>query len=73
MILGDLNHQRMSGDLRFIQDEKLLAYVADVKQKGGAAKHAAPPITLLLSFVNELDYLQHHDYAMNYCIEKQEK
>lgn len=30
MILGDLNHQRMIGDLRFIQDEKLLAYVRQI-------------------------------------------
>ena len=30
MILGDLNHQRMSGDLRFVQDEKLLAYVRQI-------------------------------------------
>ena len=30
MILGDLNHQQMAGDLRFIQDEKLLAYVREI-------------------------------------------
>lgn len=27
MILGDLNYQRMAGELRYLQDEKLLAYV----------------------------------------------
>jgi WD40 repeat protein len=30
MILGDLTHQEMAGDLRFVQDEKLLAYVRQI-------------------------------------------
>lgn len=30
MVLGELDYQRMSGDSRFIQDEKLLAYVRDI-------------------------------------------
>ena len=33
MILGDLNHQRMSGDLRFVPDEKLLAYVRQIGER----------------------------------------
>jgi predicted Zn-dependent protease len=35
MILGDLNYQRMAGDTRFIQDDKLLAYVAFVSRSMG--------------------------------------
>ncbi len=40
MILGDLNYQRMSGDSRFIQDEKLLAYVRDIGAK--LVRHLPP-------------------------------
>ena len=40
MILGDLNHQRMSGDSRFLQDEKLLAYVREIGAK--LVRHLPP-------------------------------
>ena len=40
MILGELNYQRMSGDSRFIQDEKLLAYVRDIGAK--LVRHLPP-------------------------------
>jgi predicted Zn-dependent protease len=30
MILGDLNYQRMAGETRYVQDEKLLAYVREI-------------------------------------------
>jgi hypothetical protein len=33
MVLGELDYQRMSGDSRFIQDEKLLAYIRDIGAK----------------------------------------
>ena len=33
MVLGELNYQRMSGDSRFIQDEKLLAYIRAIGEK----------------------------------------
>ena len=47
MILGDLNHQRMSGDLRFMQDEKLLAYV---RQMGDRLTRHLPPTGLKFQF-----------------------
>ncbi|HEX7330207.1 MAG TPA: M48 family metalloprotease [Pyrinomonadaceae bacterium] len=47
MILGDLNHQRMSGDLRFIQDEVLLAYV---RQIGDRLIRHLPPTGLKFQF-----------------------
>lgn len=47
MILGDLNFQRMSGDLRFIQDEKLLAYVRDI---GDRLIRHLPPTGLEFQF-----------------------
>jgi hypothetical protein len=47
MILGDLNYQRMSGDTRFIQDEKLLAYVRAIGEK--LARHL-PPTGLKFQF-----------------------
>jgi WD40 repeat protein len=33
MMLGDLTYQRMSGDTRFLKDEKLLAYVRNIGEK----------------------------------------
>jgi len=47
MILGDLNHQQMAGDLRFIQDEKLLAYV---RQIGARLVRHLPPTGLKFQF-----------------------
>lgn len=47
MILGDLNHQRMAGDLRFVQDEKLLAYVRQIGDK--LIRHL-PPTGLKFQF-----------------------
>ena len=47
MILGDLNHQRMVGDLRFIQDQKLLAYVRDI---GDRLIRHLPPTGLKFQF-----------------------
>ena len=47
MILGDLNHQRMSGDLRFVPDEKLLAYV---RQIGERLTRHLPPTGLKFQF-----------------------
>jgi len=47
MILGDLNYQRMSGDSRFIQDEKLLAYV---RQIGDRLVRHLPPTGLKFKF-----------------------
>lgn len=47
MILGDLNHQRMAGDLRFIQDEKLLAYVREI---GDRLIRHLPPTGLKYQF-----------------------
>jgi Peptidase family M48 len=47
MILGDLNYQRMSGDSRFIQDEKLLAYVRGI---GDRLVRHLPPTGLKFQF-----------------------
>ncbi len=47
MILGDLNYQRMSGDSRFIQDEKLLAYVRRI---GDRLIRHLPPTGLKFQF-----------------------
>ncbi len=47
MILGDLNYQRMSGDSRFIQDEKLLAYV---REMGNRLVRHLPPTGLKFQF-----------------------
>ena len=47
MIFGDLNHQRMSGDLRFIRDEKLLAYVRQIGER--LVRHL-PPTGLKFQF-----------------------
>ena len=47
MILGDLNYQRMSGDSRFIQDDKLLAYVRDI---GARLVRHLPPTGLKFQF-----------------------
>src|SRR5262245_34494519 len=47
MILGDLNHQRMSGDSRFIQDDKLLAYI---NQIGAKLIRHLPPTGLKFQF-----------------------
>jgi predicted Zn-dependent protease len=47
MILGDLNYQRMSGDSRFIQDEKLLAYVREI---GARLVRHLPPTGLKFQF-----------------------
>jgi len=40
MVLGELNYQRMSGDSRFIQDEKLLAYIRAIGEK--LVRHLPP-------------------------------
>ncbi len=47
MVLGDLNYQRMSGDLRFIQDEELLDYVQEIGDK--LVRHL-PPTGLKFQF-----------------------
>lgn len=47
MILGDLTYQQMASDLRFMQDEKLLAYVRDIGAR--LAKHL-PPMGLKFQF-----------------------
>jgi hypothetical protein len=47
MVLGELNYQRMSGDSRFIQDEKLLAYVRAIGEK--LVRHL-PPTGLKFQF-----------------------
>jgi WD40 repeat protein len=47
MILGDLTYQGMSGDTRFIQDEKLLAYVRDI---GARLVRHLPPTGLKFQF-----------------------
>ena len=47
MILGDLNYQRMSGDTRFIQDEKILAYIRDI---GDRLVRHLPPIGIKFQF-----------------------
>lgn len=40
MVLGDLNYQQMASDLRFMQDEKLLAYLRDIGDR--LVKHLPP-------------------------------
>jgi predicted Zn-dependent protease len=40
MVLGELNYQRMSGDSRFLQDEKLLAYIRAIGEK--LVRHLPP-------------------------------
>lgn len=47
MVLGELNFQRMSGDTRFVQDEKLLAYVRAIGAK--LVRHL-PPTGLKFQF-----------------------
>ncbi len=47
MVLGDLNYQQMSSDLRFVQDEKLLAYVREIGDR--LIKHL-PPTGLKFQF-----------------------
>lgn len=47
MILGDLNYQQMAGDSRFIQDEKLLAYIREI---GNRLVRHLPPTGLKFQF-----------------------
>src|SRR5690349_5118817 len=47
MVLGEPNHQQMSGDSRFIQDEKLLAYIREIGAK--LVRHL-PPTGLKFQF-----------------------
>src|SRR5215217_9532613 len=47
MVLGDLNYQRMAGDSRFIQDDKLLAYVREI---GARLVRHLPPTGLKFQF-----------------------
>ena len=47
MILGELNHQRMAGETRYLQDEKLLAYVIDIGER--LIRHM-PPTGLKFQF-----------------------
>jgi WD40 repeat protein len=47
MILGELNYQRMAGDTRYIQDEKLLAYVREI---GDRLVRHLPPTGLKFQF-----------------------
>ena len=47
MILGELNHQRMAREHRYIQDEKLLAYVRDIGER--LVRHM-PPTGLKFQF-----------------------
>src|ERR1051325_9796789 len=47
MVLGELNYQQMSGDSRFIQDEKLLAYIREIGAK--LVRHL-PPTGLKFQF-----------------------
>ena len=47
MVLGDLTYQRMSGDSRFIQDEKLLAYVREI---GARLVRHLPPTGIKFQF-----------------------
>ena len=47
MILGDLNHQRVSGETRFVNDEKLLAYVREI---GDRLNRHLPPTGLRFQF-----------------------
>ena len=47
MILGDLNYQRVSGEMRFVNDEKLLAYVREI---GDRLNRHLPPTGLRFQF-----------------------
>jgi WD40 repeat protein len=47
MILGELNHQRMAREHRYLQDEKLLAYVRDIGER--LVRHM-PPTGLKFQF-----------------------
>ncbi|HET7113576.1 MAG TPA: M48 family metalloprotease [Pyrinomonadaceae bacterium] len=47
MILGELNYQRMAGETRYLQDEKLLAYVRDI---GDRLVRHMPPTGLKFQF-----------------------
>ena len=47
MILGELNYQQMAGETRYIQDQKLLAYVRDIGEK--LVRHL-PPTGLKFQF-----------------------
>jgi Putative Zn-dependent protease, contains TPR repeats len=47
MVLGDLNYQRMSGDLRFLRDREIEAYLNALGQK--LVKHL-PPSGLTFQF-----------------------
>lgn len=47
MILGDLNYQRMAGETRYLQDEKLLAYVREIGER--LVRHM-PPTGLKFQF-----------------------
>jgi WD40 repeat protein len=47
MILGELNYQRMASDTRYLQDEKLLAYVRDI---GDRLVRHMPPTGLKFQF-----------------------
>ena len=47
MILGELNYQRMAGDTRYLQDEKLLAYVREI---GDRLIRHMPPTGLKFQF-----------------------
>lgn len=46
-VLGELNYQRMAGETRFIQDDKLLAYVRDIGER--LTRHL-PPTGLKFQF-----------------------
>lgn len=47
MILGELNYQRMAGETRYLQDEKLLAYVREI---GDRLVRHLPPTGLKFQF-----------------------
>ena len=47
MILGELNYQRIAGETRYIQDQKLLAYVREIGEK--LVRHM-PPTGLKFQF-----------------------
>ena len=47
MILGELNYQRMAGEHRYLQDEKLLTYVRDIGER--LVRHM-PPTGLKFQF-----------------------
>ena len=47
MILGDLSYQRLSGEMRFVNDEKLLAYVREI---GDRLIRHLPPTGLKFQF-----------------------